>query len=99
MLRQDKCGDTWPLGDVVRTGAAVSVEDLDTRFRDLPSGGWTVPPAASRLIPIVLPAQNEPAAVLVAALNPHKRLDRDYRAFLDLLAGQIGDAIADARRL
>ena len=97
MLRQDNGGDTWPLGEVVRTGAAVGVEDLDTRFRDLPSGGWTVPPAASRLIPIVLPAQNEPAAVLVAGLNPHKRLDRDYQAFLDLLAGQIGDAIADAR--
>ena len=37
MLRQDNGGDTWPLGEVVRTGAAVSVEDLDTRFRDLPS--------------------------------------------------------------
>ena len=68
-----------------------------TRFGDLPSGGWAAMLEAARLIPIIRPGQSEPAAVLVAGLNPHKRLDRDYQAFLDLVATQIGAALADAQ--
>ena len=96
-LRRDGDGAIWPLSEVLRTGSAVGVEELGKRFGDLPAGGWTVPPEAARLIPITRPGQSEPAAILVAGLNPHKRLDRDYRAFLDLVATQIGAALADAQ--
>ncbi|WP_300007248.1 SpoIIE family protein phosphatase [Pseudonocardia sp.] len=37
-----------------------------------------------------------PAGVLLAGVNPHRALDREYRRFLDLVAGQVSTAIADA---
>src|SRR3954469_15713174 len=67
----------------------------------MPSGGWEATREAARLIPIIRPGirpgQSEPEAVLVVGLNPHKRLDRDYQAFLDLVATQIGAALSDAQ--
>ena len=35
--------------------------------------------------------------VLVVGVNRHKRLDEDYRSFLNLVAGQIAKSVADAR--
>jgi PAS domain-containing protein len=52
-LGQDEGNQTWPLAEIVRTGAAVGVNDLGTRFRGLPSGGWGTAPEAARLIPIL----------------------------------------------
>ena len=40
---------------------------------------------------------DRPAGFLVAGLNPYGRFDDDYRGFLDLVAGQIAAAIANAR--
>src|SRR4029079_9631434 len=100
-LRRDGDDAAWPLSEAIRTGSPVNVEGLGKRFRDLPSGGWTPPPEAARLIPIIRPGirpgQSEPAAILVVGLNPHKRLDGDYAAFVGLVATQTGAALPDAQ--
>lgn len=58
----------------------------------LPAGGWNEPPTSALVLP--LPQQD---GVLVAALNRYRPLDGDYRAFLELVAGQLAAALASAR--
>ena len=87
---------TWPLGRVARTGEAECVNGLLDRFGDVPCGGWPIPPFSVMVLPIAVPGLEPPSALLVAAINPRKALDEDYRRFLDLVTGQIGSAMADA---
>jgi hypothetical protein len=47
------------------------------------------PPAQALLVPITSPVQENPAGVLIVALNPYRQLDAGYRGFIDLEAGQI----------
>jgi signal transduction histidine kinase len=85
----------WPLGRVARTRQPELLNELDRQLAPLIEVGRATPNAA-----MVLPASaNEPgpSAFVVAGLNPYRPLDEDYRGFLQLVAGSIGAAIANAR--
>jgi PAS domain S-box-containing protein len=85
----------WPLREVSSSQRAVLVEDVASR---LPEAGAATPRAA--LVLPVAPADRWSAAgCLVAGVSDFRRLDEDYRAFLGLVAGQIGTAIAGVRAL
>jgi len=86
----------WPLAEVIRSGRAVVVDDLARRFAALPTGGWPDPPTAAILLPIALPGQDKPTAILIAAVSPRRPLDDDYRLFFDRVAAQLSTALADA---
>ena len=79
------------------SGCAERVEDLAGTFGALPMGAWPVPPHSALVLPVTLPGQALPAALLVAALSPRRALDESYRTFLDLVAGQLATALASAR--
>ncbi|HEU4630815.1 MAG TPA: ATP-binding protein [Gemmatimonadaceae bacterium] len=86
----------WP----VAGGAAglVLVDDLARRFGVIPSRSWPEPVTAAAVVPINRSAQHGTLdALLVVGLNPRRAFDDDYRAFVGLVAGQIGAAIAAAR--
>jgi signal transduction histidine kinase/DNA-binding response OmpR family regulator len=51
----------------------------------------------TRELAIVPPGGDGPAGRLVVGLNPQRPFDDQYRAFLELVAGQLGNAIANAR--
>jgi PAS domain S-box-containing protein len=85
----------WPIEPVLLSGE-VSVVTLDRDGEGLPRGAWPRPPAHAALVPIMGSARNAPIGVFVAGLNRYRRFDEDYRGFLDLIAGQIGAAIAAA---
>ncbi len=87
--------DAWGLREVARTGRAVLVEGLPTRFGALPSGGWPDPPTAALSLPVLLPGHDLPTAILVAAVSPRRALDESYRAFFELLAGRIAATVAE----
>ena len=55
-------------------------------------------PHAMRL-PLTQPGVPHPAGILVAATSPRLLLDAKYRGFLELVAGQIATAVANARAL
>jgi PAS domain S-box-containing protein len=97
-LREESQGG-WPLAQVARTGRARLVEDLAQRFGSLPSGAWPVPPHTALILPVALPGQALPSALLVAAINPHKALNEDYRIFLRLVSQQVAASLAEARAL
>ncbi|HEX3555415.1 MAG TPA: ATP-binding protein [Thermoanaerobaculia bacterium] len=82
----------WPVAAVVATGA--------TRILEEPSA-LAGPLAVQRVavIPIAQPGEGRPAGVLVAALSPRLLPDEKYRGFLELVAGQVATAIANARAL
>ncbi|WP_158899374.1 response regulator [Burkholderia sp. L27(2015)] len=87
----------WPLAQVLRTQRPAVVSDLAQRFGPgLPSGPWSREPAQAVVLPIAPGGETARAAVLVVALNPCRLLDDSYRAFLNLVAGQIGAAIGYA---
>ena len=79
----------------VMASRATALDDLEAHFGAVPTGAWQVPPSSAVALPLTLPGQDLPAGHLVAAVNPHKRLDADYRTFLELVAGQIAGAMAE----
>ena len=71
------------------------IEDLPIHFADLPQGAWHVPAHAAVVCPIVLPGQDRPDGVLLSAVNPRKHFDPDYRAFFEMIAGQVASSLAE----
>ncbi|MDR5791390.1 response regulator [Caballeronia sp. LP003] len=89
--------ELWPFQSVLRDGQARVVTNLE-RLVDapLPTGAWNVAPSSAVLAPIAPSGETGRAGVLIAALNPYRLFDDAYRAFMNLVAGQIGAAIGYA---
>src|SRR5271163_1577473 len=87
----------WPISDLLNGRDSIVVENLPERFESLPSGFWDQSPWRGILLPITSQAQDKPAGVIVAALNPFRPLDVSYAGFINLVAGQIAASIANAR--
>jgi anti-sigma regulatory factor (Ser/Thr protein kinase) len=47
-------------------------------------------------LPVLLPGEDRPAGLLVAGVTPYRELDEDYRAFFDLVTGQLSRAVSEA---
>lgn len=88
--------DVWPVARVIRTGVGAHVGDVRTKFGDLPSGGWDIPPEGAMVLPI-RESESLVSGALVLGVSPVRKLDEDYRTFFDLAAGQIATTIGNAR--
>jgi signal transduction histidine kinase len=86
----------WPVERLLEAGSAVTIHDLAEHFPERPSGPWDQQPSHARMVPITRRGQESPAGIFIAALNPYRQLDASYAGFLDLIAGQIAAAIANA---
>jgi signal transduction histidine kinase len=86
----------WPFAEVIRTHEPVLVSDLSA-LGSLPVGAWDRPPQQAAVLPIAPSGQTGRAGVLIAGLNPYRLFDDGYRGFLELVAGQIAAAIANAQ--
>ncbi len=53
------------------------------------------PPASAAVMPVQLGDDGSAAAVLVAAVTPHRCMDDEFRGFLGLVATQISRAVSD----
>jgi signal transduction histidine kinase len=82
--------------EALRTQRAVLVDDLASRFTELPTGAWDTPPTRAAVVPIPRSGQTGRAGLLVVGLNPYRLFDESYRGFLDLVAAQIAGSIATA---
>ena len=83
------------IDQVVREGrsAALSLRGIP----DLPSSPDGRPLLDAVVLPIAARAEMRPLGALVAAINPTRPFDDEYRAFYDLVASNIGTAIQNAR--
>ncbi len=91
--------DPWSLRTVVRSGQTTIAHELRARFGALPTGAWKVPAHSAMVLPVLLPGQEHPRAILIAAVSPMRALDEDYRTFFGLVATQLASALADAQAL
>ncbi len=59
---------------------------------DLPLGAWQIGAQQALVLPIG-GGGDKPAALLVCAVNPHRRLDADYRGFFDMLGREVSSVV------
>ena len=83
----------WPLGQVDRHGAATAAP---VGF-DWVGTVWPEPITEVSINAIRAPGETRPTAFLVVGVNPRRALDANYRSFLEVAAGHVGNAIATAR--
>jgi CheY-like chemotaxis protein len=86
--------------DAVFTGAErVVLADLAGRDRFI-LGDVAFRPAPRQACVCALPGPrvSHPAGCLVAGLNPHRALDAEARAFIEVMAARVSHSIAQARR-
>ncbi len=94
-IRLADTASPWPIAAALRTGLPQLVE-LPDGEQAIPAPLW--PEHIGRAL--VLPVQHGSAtslAALVAGVSPRRTLDEDYRGFFDLVARQLGAAIADVQ--
>jgi PAS domain S-box-containing protein len=88
---------SWPTEEVFARNAPVRLNDAKSLFGPLPTGSWDQSPTSALLVPIASQAQEKPAGIFIAALNPYRQLDPSYNGFIELIAGQIAGSLANAR--
>lgn len=89
--------DPWNVSRVVRTGEAILLYDLASRFGLLPGGTWPEPTNRALVLPVAKLGTVASAGALILGVNPRRALDDDYRGFFDLVAGHLATAISNAR--
>ena len=93
----EDAGAAWPIARVTRTGQIEECSDLRFKAGSLSGGPWSEEAQTALAVPITSGGQETPIGVLVAGISPRRPVDEDYRAFVDLVATQIGTALANAR--
>jgi two-component sensor histidine kinase len=87
---------SWPLSEVVRTGAPRLVSRLGEKFSNVPAGPWPDPPREALLLPLATSAEAAPRGVLVLAASPYRRQgDDSFDNFAALVARQIASAVVN----
>ncbi|HEY1795233.1 MAG TPA: ATP-binding protein [Stellaceae bacterium] len=89
--------DGWPASAALDRREPQLVADLRRVFvGEIPVGAWDRPSAQAIVMPFHSTGDAGTRGVLIAGLNPFRLLDESYSGFLDLVAQQIGAAIANA---
>ncbi len=85
----------WPLAEVFvqRAARRVSIE----RFDAFPRGPADQRVSEAMVLPVVSRGDDKPLGVLIAGMNPTRRVDPDYQTFFELVATQVGTVIQNAR--
>ncbi|AKJ29628.1 response regulator [Caldimonas brevitalea] len=88
--------DGWPLAAALRLQRVQLLQDLPARGVKLTGRPWPEPCTQALVMPIAGTAPARPAGLLVVGVGPRRPLDAAYRAFFDLVAGQIASALGEA---
>lgn len=94
-LTENQGTDGWSIALAVRTAQPQIINDLPTRFGALPGSPWAEPPQEAMVLPVSATAPGKVAGVLVAVASPRRKLDDNYRNFLNQVAGQMALALSN----
>jgi PAS domain S-box-containing protein len=85
----------WPIAQVLKGGHAqvISVEGVE----GLPRGLADQQLSQAIVLPVASRGEDHTVGVLVAGVNPARKVDAEYRTFYELVAAQIATAIQNAR--
>jgi PAS domain S-box-containing protein len=87
----------WPIHAALTQRRPLLVDRIMERFSIVPTGPWDRPAEHAWLVPLAQHGEQQPAGVLIAALNPYRPFDPAYRGFVDLLAAQIASGLSAVR--
>src|SRR5579863_1295437 len=87
----------WPIRETIETSQSrlVPLKGVDS----LPLGLANEPLSEALVLPVTSAGQLRPAGVLIAGVNPTRKLDREYGTFFSLIADQVATAIQNATAL
>lgn len=88
--------DPWQVETVLHAREAIALQDLPERFGRVPTGVFDLPVTGARVMPVRALSLTGMAGLLIVGLNPARQMDEEYESFLDLLAGHIASALANA---
>lgn len=94
---ENHVGMAWPFHAVLQSGQAILVPELGTRFGSLHCGPWPESTRQAIVVPMAKPGQMGPAGFLVAGISPRLVWHEAYKGFVELVAGQVATAVANAR--
>ncbi|HET6142787.1 MAG TPA: response regulator [Candidatus Acidoferrales bacterium] len=85
----------WHLNRMLSHGLPeiISLDELST----VPAGLAGQPLKQAIILPVTSGRQDRPIAILIAGVNPTRRLDSEYHTFYGLLATQVATVIQNAR--
>ncbi len=86
----------WPFAEALRTNAPCLLRELSPTLGVLPTGAWDRPPKQAVVLPVASSGRMGRAGILIVGLSPYRLFDDSYRGFLELVAGQIAAALANA---
>ncbi|PUZ24349.1 PAS domain S-box-containing protein [Chitinophaga costaii] len=84
----------WHLWQVISSGKQAIARQLRSRYKELPTGPWQMPPDEALILPILCSGQAQPAAVLIVGLNPYRPLDDPYQSFFQLVVNQLANSLS-----
>ena len=87
--------DLWPIQQIIEHSQPRHLQL--TGIDSLPLGAARQPVTEAVVLPVTSPGHNRPVGVLIAGVNPTRKLDAEYRTFFSLVADQVGTAIQNAR--
>jgi PAS domain S-box-containing protein len=87
----------WPLAELIASEAVQELQHLPQIGIDIAAGPWPDLVQRGLLLPIKGSGQQGLAGFLIVGISPRRPLDEAYRSFLNLVAGQMTTAIADAQ--
>jgi signal transduction histidine kinase/FixJ family two-component response regulator len=85
----------WPIAEVA--GAGLPQVTKLAGIAGFPTGAGDQPVREALVVPVMSRGYERPLGILVAGVNPARRLDSEYRTFYELVARQFSMAIQNAR--
>jgi PAS domain S-box-containing protein len=96
-LALDDAHSPWNLAGVLAHGEILAIDDLVERGIRLPARPWADNIVAARILPVKAAGHALADGFLIAGLSPRRPVDEPYSAFLNLVAGQVANAIGAAQ--
>lgn len=87
----------WPLGAVLRSGAARHVDLPAVRFGSAQCGPYPELPKRALVLPITPTGAESPMGYMVAGVSSRLPFDEHYQSFVELVANMVTSAVANAR--
>ena len=88
-----------PVSRVFHTGRAETLNNFAETYGNHQAKYWPEMISKAVILPITQPTRKEPIGVIFAGISPRLAINEQYEGFLNLVAGQIATAIANASAL
>jgi PAS domain S-box-containing protein len=92
-----RTGSPWPVAELIDSQMPQEVQRLPRIGVQIGAGPWPDPVQRALVLPLKGSGQEALAGFLIVGTSPRRPFDEGYRAFLELVAGQMATAITDAQ--